>query len=208
MIDLEFRNHLVDNVFATGANYYAETFDLLYPFALGGKKPIPFILKSPKLQMSNSSNLYISSSNSFGGRCINISKFKEMLNTARVPTRVAFDNQSNPIYVGKGIIIDFDGNWKIIAAATYLGEVTSITQMTYYIDKDVYTNDRYKRILPVIKDVVTNFPGDIVLTANIKEKLESTIEYPRFATITEEKRWRDEAKVILLNKLANDPNIT
>lgn len=192
MTTLEFKDNLTVNKFTYHNEYvYIELAGtgIVYKES---ETELPFIMRSTYigggLVHKEGEIVFSSHQRQLRGRAVTTSKIKEILNTARMPILI----RSGLTYlIGKGFLACYtQGEIEVLFLATSKKTDSNIEKVKFYISRSVYST-RFKKIQPIIKDLMAVHKGDIIITSNISNYVGSRIPLPIFKSIKEEAKYKD-----------------
>jgi hypothetical protein len=143
----------------------------------------------------------VSERNPFSGRMVNTVKFSEILEKS--PALIKVTLGAHHCFVGKYCIIRTDNHFtydteicRILFMATYdkTKRVSSGSDLKVYIDRVLYEDENYKRILSIIKPIVKDHKGDSLIVRDIGEYLLYRFSIPALKTIKDRLKFNENIK--------------
>lgn len=193
MTDLNFYDSLVSNRFSSHNTYrYANITDTNLRFFKGSPN-YPYIMYSGW----HDDDTILSFSNflpQLRNRLLNISKIKEIMNTAHMPLIISIRNK---LYlIGKGFMAhavnkdEIVDSLKLLFVATATSiRIRDIAEVKFFVSRDIYKED-YKSVAPAIKDLIASHPGDVILTNNIEQRIGDKIPFPTGGTLEKRQKYK------------------
>lgn len=195
MITLHFRDSLINNKFNYQNEYYYGGLESLNIHYTKEDIEIPYILIAKdalkKAYHPDGELMFSTMERQLNGRSLTTNRLKEVLDSSRVP--LIFKIGGIRYLIGKGFLAEYNSKESIsvlfLATVEQGKEITSISQVKYYISRNVYLA-RNKKIQPVIKDFMTlHTTGDILITSNVEKYVGHHVKFPSFKSITERKKY-------------------
>lgn len=136
---------------------------------------------------------YSTYENQLLGRVITAIKLREILDSARMP--IIIKNSEGAKYlIGKGFLARYHNKRRIkilLAACVFKGvRVTNISQVKYYVGRDLYM-DEHKKVAAAVSDMLDEHKGDVVITNDIMTYVGKPVPIIAVGSLREKKEMLD-----------------
>lgn len=186
MIDYNFRDYLVDNVFSGRYNRNIYGWETLFECIRFYNPWMYPLIKKSLVPFEFENNIPIAQYTSFGGMALSKEKVVEVLNGAKVILKGKVGGII--VGLGKGVLTLLEPVVKPILLITIPGKDYTANRLE---DMTLLVNSSYIELNPVIKSVVSQMirdvQGDVIMTSNINKYLTGSIKVPIIHTLGERK---------------------
>lgn len=154
----------------------------------------PFILRGV---LGDVRNLQFGSyGNQFRRRKLTGPKIEEILDKARLPIMTIIESQY--YLMGKGWLSLYptaSSNYiklLFVACTKGSGEVTSMEDVTFFLNKELFTNDLYKPFQSTFKKLVASHPGNVMMVRDVNQFIGEKINIPALSNLRELKQVKEK----------------